>query len=447
MNKQTTILLVDDDSDMLDMMRESLDSAEWQIATATSASAALALARRLPLAAVSTDLRMPGQDGLSLCRKLLEIDPDLPVVVVTGFGDTDAAVGAIRAGAYDFLTKPFDTQALKLTLQRAVRLHSLTAEVVRLRERIEPSQLQLVGSSPAMVELRSMISRIAHSDVSTLVIGETGTGKELVARGIHEESERARRPFVGVNCAAIPANLWESTLFGHVRGAFTGANSANPGLFREADGGTLFLDEIGEIPLDLQPKLLRTLQERKVRPLGDTREYEFDARLVSATNIDLESAAAKGRFRQDLLYRINVVRVDVPSLRERGNDVLLLAQHFLNRYATKRVRGMTPAFARKLTEYSWPGNVRELENCIQRCVALANHDQLVVDDLPDSVRTAPRQSQLVASTDLLPLAEVERRHILHVLNTVGSQKRAAAILGLDRKTLYRKLRAWKESTD
>ncbi|MFT5355928.1 MAG: two-component system response regulator AtoC [Polyangiales bacterium] len=447
-SSSASILVVDDDSDMRDIMVEALTTKDWHVQSAANASEAVRLAQQNTFDSIVTDLRMPGTDGLELCRRLLEIDPQVPVILVTAFGDTSAAVGGLRAGAYDFLTKPFEMQALKQSLSRAIKLRALSSELELLRKRRdETSSGELLGRSAAMSELRGLISQVGASDVSVLIVGETGTGKELVAHSIHNKSSRRSKPFIALNCAAIPPNLLESTLFGHVKGAYTGAHADAKGLFEEASGGTLFLDEVGELPRELQPKVLRALQERTVRPVGAVREIPFDVRIVSATNVDLEQAVEAGAFRADLLYRINVVEIDVPPLRQRGNDILFLAQHFVERFAKQSsVSGLTPEAALKLLSYSWPGNVRELENCIQRALALTRHSRLVVDDLPPSVRLQ-RNTKLPAlatpAGPLLPMAEVERRYILHILEQVGgSRNRAAAILGFDRKTLYRKLRAY-----
>jgi DNA-binding NtrC family response regulator len=291
-----------------------------------------------------------------------------------------------------------------------------------------------------------LIDRVADSDTSVLITGESGTGKEVAARALHARGRRHSGPFVAINCAAMPEALLESELFGHVRGAFTDAKTSRSGLFVKADGGTLFLDEVGELPLTLQPKLLRALQERTVRPVGGEAEVAFDARIVAATNRDLELAVEEGRFREDLYYRLNVIGLELPPLRARGNDVLLLAQRFLEHFATrsgKRVVGLSPAVAQRLLAYSWPGNVRELQNCIERAVALTAYEQLTVEDLPDRIRDyrAPNpQTQSQDVSELVSLEEMERRYIQRVLETVGgSRTLASRILGVDRKTLYRKL--------
>jgi len=368
--------------------------------------------------------------------------------VMTGHGSMDAAIGAIRAGAYDFTTKPIDMESLDLLLSRAARHGRLESEVRRLRVEVghrDTSSTGLVGESPVMRRLLDMLERVSDSDAAVLVTGDSGTGKELVARALHDRSPRRDRPFVAVNCAALPANLLESELFGHARGAFTDAKKARPGLFVEAQGGTLFLDEIAELPLELQPKLLRVLQERKVRPIGESREVEVDTRIVAATNRDPELEVEEGRFREDLFYRVNVIRIHVPPLARRGNDILLLSQHFLEQiaeHAERPVVGLTPEVAAKLLEYDWPGNVRELENAMERAVALARYDRITLDDLPDRIRDHRSDRIVLAdATEHLPtLQQLERRYLEHVLKLAGGNKtQAAQLLGLDRRTLYRKL--------
>ncbi len=372
----------------------------------------------------------------------------MPVVVVTGNASFDAAVAAIRAGAYDFVTKPVDGKLLALVVARAVQHGQLRQEVKRLRQAVVDTQRlgQLLGESPAMKRVFDLVARVADSDASVLIMGESGTGKELIARALHDQSARRAGPFVAVNCAAMPPALLESELFGHARGAFTDAKSTRTGLFAQASGGTLFLDEIGELPLEMQPKLLRALQERKVRPVGGNEEVAFDARIVTATNRDLEAEVDEKRFREDLYYRINVVRVDAPPLRERGGDVLLLAQHFVERFAarsSKAVRGIHAAAAERLVAYDWPGNVRELENCIERAVALLRFDEVTVDDLPEKIRHYRAERLVFAVDDLgevVTIDELERRYIQRVLTLLGGNKsRAATVLGLDRRTLYRRL--------
>jgi two-component system response regulator HydG len=400
---------------------------------------------------VLTDLSMGEIDGLGVCRRIAEIHPHLPVIVVTGMGSLDTAIAAMRAGAYDFITKPIDTKLLSISIARALEHKRIHAEVQRLREaaKMSSSSNGIVGSSRAMKSVEDIIDRVGSSDASVLIQGETGVGKELVARRIHETSHAAGGPFVAINCAAVPPTLLESELFGHARGAFTDARSERSGLFVQANRGTLFLDEIGELPLEIQPKLLRALQERMVRPVGANSEVPFDARIVVASHRDLEEEVEEKRFREDLYYRINVVRIVVPPLRERGGDVLELANHFLTQQATRSSKGaigLSPEVAKKLMDYTWPGNVRELENCIARAVAFARYDVLTVDDLPEKVRNYESERFVVSANDemeIVTLVELERRYVKRVLTLLnGNKSRAAQVLGIDRRTLYRKAEKW-----
>jgi two-component system response regulator HydG len=396
--------------------------------------------------AVISDLGMAEMDGLELCERILAKRPGIPVIVVTGKGSMEAAIGAMRVGAYDFITKPVDPKLLGLSVARAVRTQQLQTEVLRLREALSeaPEAATLIGDSSGVRGVNDLVQRISKSDASVLIFGETGTGKELVARALHRQSGRG--PFVAINCAAVPPNLLESELFGHTRGAFTDAKSARRGLFSEAAGGTLFLDEIGEMPLEMQAKLLRVLQERVVRPVGSDTEHAFDARIITATHRDLEDDAGKGRFRQDLFYRINVVNIHVPPLRERGSDVLKLASHFLQKVGARTgqpPKQLSPPVAERLLAYDWPGNVRELENCVERAVALARFEELALEDLPERIRTY-RPDRFVMTADeveeILSLEELERRYIARALKLLnGNKARAAQLLGVDRRTLYRRL--------
>ena len=368
--------------------------------------------------------------------------------MITAFGSMETAVQAIRAGAYDFITKPFDIDVVGIAIERAVKHGVLTREVQRLQRAVDESRRfdELLGASPAMKEVYDLLERVAESESTVLVSGESGTGKELVARALHRRSKRSTGPFVAINCAAMPEQLLESELFGHTKGAFTDARTARPGLFVQAKGGTIFLDEIGDMPLGLQPKLLRALQERTVRPVGGDHETPIDVRVVAASNRDLETAIEERKFREDLYYRINVIHVELPPLRARGADVLLLAQHYLEHFAAqsqKDVRSLDPEAAERLSAYAWPGNVRELANCLERAVALTRNESIGSADLPEKIRNYRTSHVLVAATDpseLVPLEEVEKRYILRVLEAVGGNKTLAAqVLGLDRKTLYRKL--------
>jgi two-component system response regulator AtoC len=442
------ILVIDDDEAMCETLERALARRGFRAVTATSGAEAKALLVTNDFEVVLTDLRMRGGvDGLDLCRHVAANRPDLPVVIVTAFGSMEAAVGAIRAGAYDFVTKPFELDSIAQTVERAVADRRLRDEVKPLRSGARGcDRLGMVGESAPMKEVYDLVARVAETEATVLVTGESGTGKELVAKAIHACSHRKNGPFVAVNCAAVPETLLESELFGHTKGAFTDARQARQGLFLTSRGGTLFLDEIGEMALGIQAKLLRVLQERVIRPVGGDQEIPFDTRLVAATNRDLESTLAERRFREDLFYRINVVRIHVPALREKRGDIVVLAQHFVEQFASVHratVKGLSPEAAERLAGYPWPGNVRELQNCIERAVALAQGEILGTDDLPDKIREY-RPLRVVVEAEvpkeLLPMSEVERRYVLRVLESVGGNKTLAAQrLGFDRRTLYRKL--------
>ncbi|MBX3160146.1 MAG: sigma-54-dependent Fis family transcriptional regulator [Deltaproteobacteria bacterium] len=449
---KTRVIIVDDDQGMRDMLAARLTHRGFAVTTCASGGEALDALDRVDADIVVSDVTMRGMTGVELCRRLLEHRPNLPVVLITAFGTMELAIQAIRAGAYDFLPKPFEIDQLAIAIERGVALAQLKDEVQRLRRAVAPPGFgTLIGESPRMTELYQVLGKIAQSQAAVMITGESGTGKELVARAIHDAGERAGGPFVAVNCAAMPAQLLESELFGHEKGAFTDARSAKAGLFTTANGGTIFLDEVGELPLEMQPKLLRALQQHAVRPVGSNAEVPFDARVITATNRDLETMVEERRFREDLYFRINVLQVDLPPLRSRGGDVLVLARHFLDKIAArtqKRIVGFSPEAAQKLVAYAWPGNVRELENCIERAVALASYDHIAVGDLPEKVR-AFRSSQMVVGDDdpatLVTLEELERRYVARVLESVANNKAAAArILGIERKTLYRMLERWGE---
>jgi two-component system response regulator HydG len=446
------VLLVDDEQAMVEAMAEGLSSRGVEVAAVRSADEAFSmLAAGDDYDVLVTDLNMRGMSGVALCERVVQNRPDVPVVVVTAFGSMDTAVATLRAGAFDFITKPFDVEQLAITVERAAQHRLLRDEVKRLRRAAEESRKfeELVGVTAAMRKVYDLIDRVAETEATVLITGETGTGKELAARAIHRRSRRHAAPMVTVNCAAVPLNLLESELFGHVRGAFTDAKTDRKGLFAQAEGGSLFLDELGEMPLAMQVKLLRALEARAIRPVGGQQEIPFDVRLITATHTDLLAGVEEGTFREDLYYRVAVVELGMPPLRSRGADVLLLAQVFLEQLARqhgKLVRGISPPVAERLLAYAWPGNVRELRNCIERAVALARFEDLVVDDLPSQVRDYTASHVLVASNDpseLVSLAEVERRYVDRVMQAVGGNKRQAAqILGLDRTTLYRKLDRW-----
>lgn len=450
---KASVLVIDDDQDMCELIQDALVRKGLDVQWRTSGADGLELVGTDEFDVVITDLNLQSMSGLDVCARIKENRPDLPVIVVTAFGDMQAAIAAIRSGAYDFINKPLELEALAHAVDRAAHHRRLGAEVKRLRDAAQPSQGvgRLVGQSPPMRRVYELITRLRDTDASVLLSGESGTGKELVARALHTESQRASHPFVAINCAAVPAHLLESELFGHVKGAFTDARNSREGLFEQADGGTILLDEVGEMPLEMQPKLLRVLQERRVRPVGGNREVPFDTRIIAATNRDLETEVEEGRFREDLYYRLNVVQIHIPPLRARGNDILLLAQHFVRQAGErtgKAVQGISSEAAKKLLEYDWPGNVRQLENWIERAVTLTRFDQIMVEDLPDKIRkyqsTRTDQAEVDAE-HMLTLEELERRYIERVLKAAdGNKTQAAKILGLDRRTLYRKLERYEK---
>jgi len=448
---QTNILLIDDDAGLRELLEQELKARGHTVFAAQSAEDGVRLLHTERFDAVLTDVNLGGMTGVAFCDHARSVDPDLPVIVMTAYGTTEAAVGAIRGGAYDFVTKPFELDQVALVIDRALAIRGLRREVVRLRSAVPEASATvapaILGKSAAVDRVRDLISRVADSDATVLITGESGTGKELVARAIHEGSARKDGQFVAINCAAMPENLLESELFGHSRGAFTDAKTARAGLFVRAQGGTILLDEIGEMPAGMQAKLLRAVQERRVRPVGADSEVEFDARIIAATHRDLEQEVRDQRFREDLYYRINVVKIHTPPLRARGNDTLLLAQRFIDESPLREVRearGMSAAFAQKLLSYPWPGNIRQLQNCIERAIAVSRGSELSLEDLPDAIRDAqPSRVDLLDGSDVsaLPtMEEVERRYILQVLKALGGNKTAVAqVLGFDRRTLYRKL--------
>jgi len=445
---KSKVLIVDDDTSMCELLAEGLLQHGYEARWNASPQEALRQLTEHNFDVVLTDINMRDMSGLELCQKATEAHPELPVIVITAFGSMETAVQAIRAGAYDFITKPFDIDVVAIAIERAVKHGVLTREVQRLQRAVDESRRfdELLGASAAMKEVYDLLERVGESESTVLVSGESGTGKELVARALHRRSKRSAGPFVAINCAAMPEQLLESELFGHTKGAFTDARNARPGLFVQAKGGTIFLDEIGDMPVGLQPKLLRALQERTVRPVGGDTETPIDVRVVAASNRDLETAIEERKFREDLYYRINVIHVELPPLRARGADVLLLATHYLQHFAAqsqKDVHSLDAEAAEKLSAYAWPGNVRELANCMERAVALTRNESIGVADLPEKIRSYRTSHVLIAATDpseLVPMEEVEKRYILRVLEAVGGNKTLAAqVLGLDRKTLYRKL--------
>ncbi len=451
-DKRQRILVVDDEPEMATVIEQALTRRGYDVTQLQSADAAWELLEREDFDVVVTDINMKGMNGVELTERSARNRHDVPVIVITAFGSLETATAVLRAGAYDFITKPFEIDQLVVGVERAIQNRRLREEVKRLRAEVGRSKptSELMGDSSAMQKVHETIARVAETDATILITGESGTGKELVARALHKRSKRGEGPFIAINCAAMPESLLESELFGHVRGAFTDAKGAKKGLFLDASGGTLFLDEIGEMPQGMQAKLLRALEERTVRAVGASTETPFDARIIAATNRDLESLVEAGRFREDLYYRINVVHLALPPLRARGGDVLALAQQFITRYAEpmgKKVRGFSSAVGERLLAYAWPGNVRELQNCVERALALARFDEVTVEDLPPKVRDYKPSFVVVATedpTDLVTMEEVERRYIDRVMEAVGQNKtQAAKVLGFDRTTLYRKLERYK----
>lgn len=447
------ILIAEDDADMRELLEEILTDEDYEVVTAANGRFALAHVRdeQQPIDLVITDVQMPELKGDELLRKVREARLETPVLVITAFGSVENAVEMVKQGAFSYLTKPFATKDLLEVVRAALQQSEAARAQARLRREIH-SNGKIIGAARLMRELLDLIGRAGNSPSNILITGESGTGKELVARAVHDASARCKREFVAVNCAAIPVELVESELFGHTGQAFTGARAARAGLFEEASGGTLFLDEIGELPLNIQPKLLRVLQEGTIRRVGDSREKSVDVRVIAATNRDLEKAVSAGEFREDLYWRVNVIHLHVPPLRERQFDIPLLVEHFLTKIAGKQNRAplsITPDALALLTAYGWQGNVRELENTIERAVALARGAVLTVEDLPKKIRESSSQTSAIlenAKAKRLTLDELEQTYILEILRESGGNKsRAAEILGLDRKTLYRKLDEYRAS--
>jgi DNA-binding NtrC family response regulator len=444
----TSILVVDQDGEFADLVRDGLRDRKYSAEAVRSAKDAMAYLDRNPVDIVVAHLHLRDVSGLELVSRLRDRQAETLGIVVTSQGSLETAVQAIRAGAYDFICKPVTLAVLEVAIERAVAYQAVRREVARLRLTVAASQPvdSILGDSAGIREVTSMIRRVADSPSTVLVTGESGTGKELVARAIHDLSDRKHEPFVAINCGALPAALLESELFGHVRGAFTDARQNRHGLFVQAGDGTLFLDEIGEMPLEMQVKLLRVLQERKLRPVGGDTEVPFGARLIAATNRDLRTAIDEQRFREDLYHRINVVPIHVPPLRARPGDVRILAQQFIEQMASRGHRA-APTLGddaiRKLVSYDWPGNVRELQNCVERVMALGASSTITADDLPEAIRdyvASPTRTATGRPDELVTLEQLERRYIQQVLEVTRNNKSdAAKILGIDRRSLYRRL--------
>jgi len=441
---QPVLLIVDDDESNLEGLEGVFAREGYQILLARGGKEGLARVRSQHVDVVLSDLMMPDMDGLDLLRSVKAVSPETEVILMTAYGSVPNAVEAMKEGAYDFVTKPFKRIQIVKGVRRAMEKQVLLIENRNLRNLLRKGDSSglIIGNSVAMRRLLDMVQQVAASEANVLITGESGTGKELVARQLHRWSERADKVFVPFNCAALPRDLAEAELFGHEKGAFTGAHKERRGLFREADGGTLFLDEIGEIDLALQGKLLRTLQEGEVRPIGGSRSVRVDVRLVAASKANLKDLVEEGRFRDDLYYRLNVICVDLPPLRERKEDIPLLADFFLNRYTQKNrktLSGISRGVLEAMAGHHWPGNVRELENTIERAVVLARGDHIELDDLPGQFAGTGGNGgeQLVIPTGL-PMAEIEQRVLEHTLNaTKGNKKLAAHLLGISLRTVYR----------
>ncbi len=440
------ILVIDDDMEMCGLLSDLLAGEGFYVIPMSDSLEASKLLKREEFDLIITDLKMKGLKGLDLLEEANRVAPLTPVIIITAFGTIESAIKAMKMGAYDYITKPFQMDELLLTVNKALETRLLKKEVFRLRKEIESRYdfHQLIGKSPSMQKIYDLIERISDSSSNVLITGESGTGKELVAKAIHYNGVRKEGSFVPINCAAIPETLLESELFGYKKGAFTDAKSDKKGLIFEAHEGTLFLDEITEMPLSLQAKLLRVIETREVRPLGDTSAYSVDVRIISTSNRDIESLIQQGKFREDLYYRLKVIDIEMPPLRERKEDVPLLIQNFINKFSQefkKRISGVSEEALKLLLNHSWPGNVRELENVIQRAITLSQHEEILPEDLPSALLQREEENLFAKAMEKkFTLNQLEKEYIKRVLlNTGGNKSKAAEILGLDRKTLYRKL--------
>jgi len=449
------ILVVDDDAGHLSMLRTVLSGWGYAPEGAMDGAEAVAKVREKPYDAVLLDVRMAGMGGMEALSRIKEHNPAVPVLIMTAYSSVETAVSALKSGAYDYLTKPLDLDVMRLTLERALDHVRLAAENETLRQKLGQNAggPEIIGKSRAMRELYSMIAMVAPTEATVLITGESGTGKELVAKAIHAGSSRAAGPLVAVNCAALSETLLESELFGHEKGAFTGAERRREGRFMAANKGSIFLDEIGEIAQPIQAKLLRVIQEREIQRVGGDRPVGVDVRILAATNRELKKEVDEGRFREDLYYRLNVVTVTVPPLRDRPDDIPLLAQHFLTRFAEKnrkRIKGFTPAAMDLLTRGVWPGNVRELENAVERAVILSVGEYVGERELPlcpprETAACPAESGPSIAGLAGMPLDDVEREVILATLrDTGGNKSEAARVLGITRATLHKKLKKYGE---
>ena len=447
-----TILVIDDDSSLRRVLEYNLFEAGYRVVVADSGEEGLRLFDEVSPAMVITDMKMSGMDGMAVLQQVKERSPETLVIIITAFGSVDIAVEAMKAGAYDYITKPFNRDELRLTVAKALQFSGMALENRRLKDELADRGdfRTMIGSSPRMEQVFTVVRKVADTEASVLITGESGTGKELVARSIHAASGRRDGPFVAINCAAIPRDLLESELFGHVKGAFTGAVKDKIGKFQRASGGTLFLDEVGELPLELQPKLLRALQERVVEPVGGTGELRLDVRVVAATNLDLEQAIADGLFREDLYYRLAVIPIHLPPLRQRRDDVPLLLRHFCTKHGAGEVTFDKQSLG-LLSHYSWPGNVREMENLVERLLIMRSSAVITSDDLPEKVRTGGGTggdtvgSRVVnLPDDGYSLEDLEREVVVQSLErNRWNQTAAARFLKIPRHTLIYRMEKYK----
>jgi two-component system response regulator AtoC len=443
------VLLVDDEVRLGEVVAAALQARDFDTLLASSVSEALALVQSERVDVIVSDMRMRGQSGRELLAAIKRDRPELPVIIMTAYASVRSAVDIVKEGAFDYIAKPFEIDDMVATIDRALKLTNAIVENQRLRGEIggRYSFENLIGASPSFQAVLQQISEVCASRATVLILGESGTGKELVARAIHFNSPRANKPFLAVNCAAIPENLLESELFGHAKGAFSGAIAARQGRFAAADGGTLFLDEIGDMPSTIQAKVLRVLQDQAFEPVGSDKTVQVDVRIIAATHQDLRAMASAGTFREDLFYRLNVFPITLPPLRERAGDVPLLAQRFLRSHASdmgKKIAGFTPAAEAAMSAYSWPGNIRELQNCVERAVIVSHGSLIDVTDLPGYVfESAPRETAAIGvPADLdTELANIERDIILEALrHTSGVQVKAAAMLGISERSLWHRVK-------
>jgi DNA-binding NtrC family response regulator len=453
------ILVIDDDKEMRSLLKDFFSGQGFAMSEYPSASEAIKMmqadhglgAGEIDL--IISDINMPGMSGLEFAETFKRINAKIPIILITAFGSIETAIESIRKGAFDYIVKPFKLDELSVTVERALEFAQLRRENRILRDEIKNHRAfaGIIGKSKGMQEVFDLIQRVAPANANVLISGESGTGKERVARAIHEMGPRAKKPFVAINCTAIPDTLLESELFGHAKGSFTGAIQKKRGLFEEAEGGTIFLDEIGDMDLSLQAKLLRVIQEKKVRAVGDNVDRSIDVRILAATHKDLKAAIKNGTFREDLYYRLSVIPIVIPPLRHRPEDILALSEHFLAKFAAEnnsRVQGFTQAALERLTQLPWEGNVRELENLVERCVVLGRGDHIDVDDLPNAKLDDTETFFAQHASTVLPLDEVEKRYIRYVLEKAGGKKeKAAHMLGVNRRTLYRKEREYGWVTD